>query len=87
MRRCCPRSYARAPDGATYESPFQFTETLHRIDVQLRGDRPGPTPAVAHDAEMGKQQQAVRQTVAGCFCSRSIHESSAGLDSKLVINA
>ena len=44
-----------APVGTTYESPFRFSGTLHRIDVVLRDDSPSPDPAVEHAAEMGKQ--------------------------------
>ena len=44
-----------APVGTTYESPFRFTGVLHRVDVELLGDRPGPDAATEHRSEMGKQ--------------------------------
>jgi arylsulfatase len=44
-----------APVGTSYESPFRFTGTLHRVDVVLRDDAPAPDPAIEHAAEMGKQ--------------------------------
>ena len=44
-----------APVGTTYESPFRFTGQLHRVDVELLGDEPGPDPKALHRAEMGKQ--------------------------------
>ena len=44
-----------APVGTSYESPFRFTGTLHRVDVALRDDSPAPDPAIEHAAEMGKQ--------------------------------
>jgi arylsulfatase len=44
-----------APVGTTYESPFRFTGTLHRVDIRLHGDEPRPDPALEHRAEMGKQ--------------------------------
>jgi arylsulfatase len=44
-----------SPVATSYESPFRFTGTLHRIDVILRDDSPSPDRAVEHAAEMGKQ--------------------------------
>jgi len=44
-----------APVGTTYESPFRFTGVLHRVDVELLGDRPGPDATTEHRSEMGKQ--------------------------------
>ena len=44
-----------APVGTTYESPFRFTGTLHRVDVELLGDEPGPDAGIEHRSEMGKQ--------------------------------
>ena len=44
-----------APVATTYESPFRFTGVLHRIEVRLLGDGPGPDRAVEHRSEMGKQ--------------------------------
>ena len=44
-----------APVGTTYESPFRFTGTLHRVEVRLLGDEPGPDAAAEHRSEMGKQ--------------------------------
>lgn len=44
-----------APVGTTYDSPFRFTGTLHRVDVELLGDEPGPDAATHHRSEMGKQ--------------------------------
>ena len=44
-----------APVGTTYESPFRFTGTLHRVDVVLRDESPTPDPAIEHRSEMGKQ--------------------------------
>jgi arylsulfatase len=44
-----------APVGTTYESPFRFTGRLHRVDVRLLGDEPGPDRAAEHRTEMGKQ--------------------------------
>ncbi len=44
-----------APVGTTYESPFRFTGTLHRVEVRLHGDAPAPDESVARRAEMGVQ--------------------------------
>jgi arylsulfatase A-like enzyme len=44
-----------APVGTTYESPFRFTGTLHKVEVELIGRDPGPHARIHHDAEMGKQ--------------------------------
>ena len=44
-----------APVATTYESPFRFTGTLHRVDIQLRGEQRGPDAATQHRAEMGTQ--------------------------------
>ena len=44
-----------APVGTSYESPFRFTGTLHRVEVQLLGTAPGPDADALHRAEMGKQ--------------------------------
>jgi hypothetical protein len=41
--------------GTSYESPFRFTGTLHKVEVQLIGPDPGPDARIHHDAEMGKQ--------------------------------
>ncbi len=43
-----------APVGLGYESPFRFTGTIDRVEVQLVG-RVGPNPTVALRTEMGKQ--------------------------------
>jgi hypothetical protein len=43
-----------APVGTTYESPFRFTGTLHRVEVELLDDS-GPHAATEHRSEMGKQ--------------------------------
>lgn len=44
-----------APVGTTYSSPFRFTGGLHRVDVELLGDVPGPDAVIEHRSEMGKQ--------------------------------
>ena len=44
-----------APVGTTYQSPFRFTGTLHRVEVRLHGDAPAPDESVARRAEMGVQ--------------------------------
>lgn len=44
-----------APVGTTYESPFRFTGTLHRVEVRLHGEAPAPDESVARRAEMGVQ--------------------------------
>lgn len=44
-----------APVATTYESPFPFTGTLDRVEVQLIGHDPGPDRTAEHRAEMGKQ--------------------------------
>jgi arylsulfatase A-like enzyme len=43
-----------APVGLGYESPFRFTGTIDRVEVELLG-RVGPNPTVAMRTEMGKQ--------------------------------
>ena len=44
-----------APVGTTYESPFPFTGTLHRIEVELLDRVPGPDRDIEMRSEMGKQ--------------------------------
>lgn len=44
-----------APVGTTYEAPFPFTGTLHRIEVQLLDKVPGPDRDIENRSEMGKQ--------------------------------
>ncbi|TPW13300.1 MAG: arylsulfatase [Acidimicrobiaceae bacterium] len=44
-----------APVATSYEAPFRFTGTLHRIEVRLLGADPGPDRAAEHRSEMGKQ--------------------------------
>jgi arylsulfatase len=44
-----------SPVGTTYESPFPFTGTLHRIEVELLDDAAGGDPGVVGRVEMGKQ--------------------------------
>jgi arylsulfatase len=44
-----------APVGTTYESPFRFTGTLHRVEVDLGGEQPATDQRSEHRAEMGKQ--------------------------------
>ncbi len=44
-----------APVGTSYESPFPFTGTLHRIEVELLDKVPGPDPDIENRSEMGKQ--------------------------------
>jgi arylsulfatase len=44
-----------APVGTSYESPFPFTGTLHRIEVELLDKIPGPDPDIENRSEMGKQ--------------------------------
>jgi arylsulfatase len=44
-----------APVGTSYESPFRFTGELHRVEVELLDEQPGPHPAIEHRSEMGKQ--------------------------------
>lgn len=43
-----------APVGLGYESPFRFTGTIDRVEIELLG-RVGPNPTVAMSTEMGKQ--------------------------------
>ena len=44
-----------APVGTSYEAPFPFTGTLHRIEVELLDKIPGPDPDIENRSEMGKQ--------------------------------
>jgi len=44
-----------APVGTSYESPFPFTGTLHRIEVELLDKVPGPDRDIEMRSEMGKQ--------------------------------
>jgi arylsulfatase len=44
-----------APVGTTYEAPFPFTGTLHRIEVELLDKIAGPDPDIENRSEMGKQ--------------------------------
>ena len=44
-----------APVGTTYEAPFPFTGTLHRIEVELLDKVPGPDRDIEMRSEMGKQ--------------------------------
>ena len=44
-----------APVGTSYEAPFPFTGTLHRIEVELLDKIPGPDPDIDNRSEMGKQ--------------------------------
>jgi arylsulfatase len=44
-----------APVATTYESPFRFTGELHRVEIRLLGDEPGPDASAEHRTEMGKQ--------------------------------
>jgi arylsulfatase len=44
-----------APVGTSYEAPFPFTGTLHRIEVELLDKVPGPDPDIENRSEMGKQ--------------------------------
>lgn len=37
-----------APVATTYESPFPFTGTLDRVEVQLIGHDPGPDRTAEH---------------------------------------
>ena len=45
----------RSPVGTTYASPFRFTGTIDRIEVDLLDDNPAPDSEIEHRSEMGKQ--------------------------------
>jgi arylsulfatase len=44
-----------SPVGTTYESPFRFTGTIHRVEVRLLDTDAAPDPTVTDRTEMGKQ--------------------------------